>query len=51
MSDKSFRRFGLVIGIRNECIEEYRTIHDGPGVRDLLTSFGIKNFNHNLISS
>ena len=44
MSDKSVRRFGLVIGIRNECIEEYRSIHDGPGVRDLLTSFSIQNF-------
>ena len=45
MSDTPVRRFGLVIGIRPECIDEYRTVHNGPGVRDLLTDACIRNFN------
>ena len=45
MSDTPVRRFGLVIGIRPECIDQYRTVHNGPGVRDLLTDAGIRNFN------
>ena len=45
MSDTPVRRFGLVIGIRQECIDEYRSVHNGPGVRDLLTDAGIRNFN------
>ncbi len=38
------RRFGLVIGIRPEYIDQYRTLHQGPGVRDLLTAANIRNF-------
>ena len=45
MSDTPVRRFGLVIGIRQECIDEYRSVHNGPGVRDLLADAGIRNFN------
>ena len=39
------RRVGMVIGIKEECIAEYRALHDGPGVRDLLRSYNIRNFN------
>ena len=45
MSDTPVRRFGLVIGIRPECVDEYRSVHNGSGVRDLLTDAGIRNFN------
>lgn len=38
------RRFGLVIGLREERIAEYRALHDGPGVRDLLAAANIRNF-------
>ena len=38
------RRVGMVIGIKEECIGEYRSLHDGPGVRDLLQAVNIRNF-------
>ena len=45
LSDTPVRHFGLVIGIRPEFIDEYRSVHNGPGVRDLLTDACIRNFN------
>jgi L-rhamnose mutarotase len=39
------RRVGMVIGLREECIGAYRALHDGPGVRDLLQAYNIRNFN------
>jgi L-fuconolactonase len=39
------RRYGMVIGLRDECEAEYRRVHDGPGVRDLLHEANIRNFN------
>ncbi len=38
------RRFGIVIGLREECAGEYCRLHDGPGVRDLLREANIRNF-------
>lgn len=46
MAEKDdIQRFGMVIGLKDECISEYRILHDGPGVRDLLRKYGIHNFN------
>jgi L-rhamnose mutarotase len=39
------RRIGMVIGIKEDCIAEYRALHDGPGVRDLLEAANMRNFN------
>ncbi|MGL4398462.1 MAG: amidohydrolase family protein [Luteolibacter sp.] len=39
------RRYGMVIGLRDECEAEYRSLHEGPGVRDLLHDANIRNFN------
>lgn len=38
------RRVGMVIGIKAECIDGYRALHDGPGVRDLLQAANLRNF-------
>jgi L-rhamnose mutarotase len=38
-------RIGMVIGIKQDCIDHYRALHDGPGVRDLLQAHNIFNFN------
>lgn len=40
------RRVGMVIGLRDEAVEEYRRLHadDEPGVRDLLSKYHIRNF-------
>jgi L-rhamnose mutarotase len=38
-------RFGQVIGLRDEREREYRRLHDGPGVRDLLIKANVRNFN------
>lgn len=40
------RRVGMVIELRPECIEGYRSLHaDGhPGVRDLLEKYHLRNF-------
>jgi L-rhamnose mutarotase len=39
------RRFGRVIGLREDQAEAYRALHAGPGVRDLLTAYNLRNFN------
>jgi L-rhamnose mutarotase len=44
-NDLGIRRIGMVIGIKEDCIEAYRALHDGPGVRGLLQSYNIRNFN------
>ena len=40
------KRFGMVIGIREEMIGEYRGLHadSHPGVRDLLSKAHMRNF-------
>ena len=38
------KRFGMVIGLREEMAEAYRELHRGEGVRDLLTAANIRNF-------
>ena len=38
-------RIGMVIGIKEVCIAEYRALHNGPGVRDLLEAANMRNFN------
>jgi L-rhamnose mutarotase len=45
------RRFGMAIGLRDACAAEYRRVHDGPGVRDLLREANIRNFNRDLPSA
>jgi L-rhamnose mutarotase len=45
MDNDGFRRIGMVIGIKEECIADYRALHDGQGVRDLLQAYNIFNFN------
>jgi L-rhamnose mutarotase len=43
--DDGILRIGMVIGIKDDCIDHYRALHDGPGVRDLLQAYHIFNFN------
>ena len=38
------KRVGMVIGIHEDQIEEYKRLHAGPGVRDLLEEANIRNF-------
>lgn len=40
------KRIGQVIELKPECIAEYKRVHaDGhPGVRDLLSKYGLRNF-------
>jgi L-rhamnose mutarotase len=40
------KRVGIVIGIREDRIDEYRAVHadDHPGVRDLLSKANMHNF-------
>jgi len=40
------KRVGMVIGIHEDKIEEYKQLHadDNPGVRDLLNKYNIHNF-------
>jgi L-rhamnose mutarotase len=44
MAQHSVRHFGMVIGLKPDCIADYRALHDGPGVRDLLNAANIRNF-------
>ncbi len=50
ISDKSniqlLKRVGMVIGIRPECIEQYRKLHaeDYFGIRDLLVKYHLRNY-------
>lgn len=39
------RRFGKVIRLKEDHVEEYKRLHNGSGVRDLLTASNIQNFN------
>ena len=38
------RRFGQVIGLRPERVAEYKSLHNGAGVRDLLRQANLHNF-------
>lgn len=40
------RRFGMVVGLHPDHIDEYRRLHadEHPGVRDLLTKYHLRNF-------
>ena len=44
---KQTKRVGMVIGLREEMIDEYKRIHadNHPGVRDLLSKYHMENFN------
>ena len=37
-------RFGMIIELKHEFIDQYKRLHNGPGVRDLLSRANIKNF-------
>ena len=39
------QRYGMVTGLRDDRLEEYKALHAGPGVRDLLLRANIRNFN------
>ncbi len=39
------KRVGMVIGLRDEKAQEYKALHAGPGIRDLLGRANIRNFN------
>jgi L-rhamnose mutarotase len=43
-ASRQVKRFGMVIGIKPEHIEEYKRLHAGPGVRDLLNRANMHNF-------
>ena len=45
MSQHPVRHFGMVIGLLQDRIADYRALHDGLGVRDLLNTANIRNFN------
>jgi L-rhamnose mutarotase len=45
VDDDGVRRIGMVIGLKEDRIDHYRALHDGPGVRDLLQTYNIVNFN------
>ncbi len=40
------QRFGMVIGVREEKVDEYKAVHadEHPGVRDLLERANMRNF-------
>ena len=44
--NKQVKRVGMVIGLRPECLEEYKRVHadSHPGVRDLLKKYNMENF-------
>ena len=37
-------RLGKVIGLRPDKLEDYKALHRGPGVRDLLRQANLRNF-------
>jgi L-rhamnose mutarotase len=39
------KRIGMVIGLRDDKADEYKALHAGPGVRELLSQANIRNFN------
>ena len=39
------RRFGKVIKLKEDQFDAYKKLHDGAGVRDLLTAISIRHFN------
>lgn len=45
-AQKQVKRFGMVILLKPEKIEEYKKLHadDNPGVRDLLNKYNMHNF-------
>ncbi|WP_210529293.1 L-rhamnose mutarotase [Rubellimicrobium arenae] len=45
MTGDTVLRFGMVVGLRPDCLADYRRLHDGPGIRDLLAACNIRNFN------
>ena len=45
INNLKIRRFGMVIGLREEHIAAYRKLHEGAGVRDLLKAANMRNFN------
>ena len=45
-ANKNLMRFGMVVGIDPDVIDEYKRLHadSNPGVRDLLTKYNMQNF-------
>jgi L-rhamnose mutarotase len=45
--EKEVLRFGMVIGLKPDVIDEYKRLHadDNEGVRDLLSKYNMQNFN------
>ena len=39
------RRFGMVIQLKEDHLEEYRELHRGAGIRDVISAANIQNFN------
>ena len=39
------QRYGMVTGLRDDRLDEYKALHAGTGVRDLLLRANIRNFN------
>ena len=40
-----YDRYGMVVELRREHAEAYKRLHQGEGVRDLLTAANVRNFN------
>lgn len=45
-NEKSVKRIGMVIKLKPEYVNQYKALHskENPGVRDLLTKYGMRNF-------
>ena len=37
-------RFGMIIELKSKYVEDYKSLHSGPGIRDLLAKSNITNF-------
>lgn len=37
-------RFGKIISLKDEFVKQYKELHSGPAVRDLLSKHNIQNF-------
>ncbi len=44
VSPRAAKRVGMVIALKPECVDEYKRVHAGPGVRDLLERWHLRNF-------
>ncbi len=44
MDPSAYKRVGMVVRLKPECLAEYRRLHDGAGVRDLLVAYHLCDF-------